>query len=93
VNEVTHLAPDEPLSPELVLVLPPELRAQALARLGPPVWPAPRKRVHEVPRAEAEPFALALGTLLLTRVAQLGFVFLAVTIVTLVMSVVAYAFR
>jgi hypothetical protein len=44
VNVGPELAPDEPLSPELVLVLPAELRAQAIARLGPPAWPAPRPR-------------------------------------------------
>lgn len=42
--EFPELVPDEPLSPELVLVLPPELRAQAIAALGDPVWPAPRRR-------------------------------------------------
>ena len=36
--------PDEPLSPELVLVLSPELRAQALAGLDAPVWTRPRAR-------------------------------------------------
>lgn len=40
-----QLAPDEVLSPELVLVLPPELRARAIARLGPPRWPSPAPRV------------------------------------------------
>jgi hypothetical protein len=45
-----ELAPDEPLSPEIVLVLPPELRAEALAALGPPVWPSPRLRLY-VPAA------------------------------------------
>jgi hypothetical protein len=44
---IPQLEPDEPLSPELVLVFPPELRAQALARLGPPSWPAPRRRQPE----------------------------------------------
>lgn len=46
---VDQLAPDEPLSPEVVLVLPPELRAQALATLGPPVWQAPRWRAIPPP--------------------------------------------
>ena|SRR5437660_8303467 len=49
-----ELTPDEPLSPELVLVLPPELRAEALAALGPPVWPAPRLRLY-VPAAPPAP--------------------------------------
>lgn len=44
MNVGPELPPDEPLSPELVLVLPAELRAQAIARLGPPAWPAPRPR-------------------------------------------------
>lgn len=44
-----QLAPDEQLSPELVLVLPPELRAEVIASLGPPVWPAPRPRAPEAP--------------------------------------------
>lgn len=55
MNVSPQLAPDEPLSPELVLVLPPELRAQALARLGPPVWPAPRPRAPEAPPVPASP--------------------------------------
>jgi hypothetical protein len=46
---VTELAPDEQLSPELVLVLPHELRARVLASLDPPVWPAPRKHVPAAP--------------------------------------------
>lgn len=49
-----ELAPNEPLSPELVLVLPPELRAEALAALGPPVWPTPRLRLY-VPAAPPAP--------------------------------------
>jgi hypothetical protein len=44
-----QLAPEEPLSPELVLVLPPELRARAIAALGDPVWPTPRPRAAEKP--------------------------------------------
>ena len=39
------LSPDEPLSPELVLVLPPEQRAQAIEALGPPVRHLPPLRV------------------------------------------------
>jgi hypothetical protein len=51
-----ELSPDEPLSPEIVLVLPPALRAEALAALGPPVWPtpAPRLRLY-VPAAPRVP--------------------------------------
>ena len=90
---VHRLAPDEPLSPELVLVLSPELRAQALACLGAPVWPTPRPSVPEAPAAVREPFARSLGVVLAARFAQLGLIFVAVTILTLAMSVVAHAVR
>jgi len=97
---ITQLPLDEPLSPELVLVLPPDLRAQALALLGPPVCPAPRLRVVEAPAplVEApapldEPFGRSLGGLLAARVVHLGVIFVAVTLVTLAMSVVAHAVR
>ena len=97
---ITQLPLDEPRSPELVLVLPPHLRAQALALLGPPVWPAPRLRVVEAPAplVEApapldEPFGRSLGGLLAARVVHLGVIFVAVTLVTLAMSVVAHAVR
>jgi hypothetical protein len=93
MNEIAQLAPDEPLSPELVLVLSPELRAQALARLGPPVWPAPRPRVIETPAPAGEPLVRSLGLLVAARVVQLGLIFAAVTIITLAMSLVANAFR
>jgi hypothetical protein len=91
---IHQLAPDEPVSPELVLVFPPELRAQALARLDPPVWPTPRRRAVE-PAAPAvpEPLAPSLGAMLGARVLQLTLVFAAVTILVLAMSVVAQAFR
>jgi hypothetical protein len=99
---IPQLAPDEPLSPELVLVLPPELRAAVLAGLGVPVRPAPRLRVIERPAqladpvgpAEAEePVGRSLGELLAARVVQLGLIFVALTIVTLAMSLVAHAIR
>jgi hypothetical protein len=93
MSSMSQLAPDEPLSPELVLVLPSELRAQALARLGAPVWPKPRLRVVEAPPAAAEPFARSLGVALVVRVGQLGLMFAAVTLVTLAMSLVAHAVR
>jgi hypothetical protein len=48
-QDIPQLAPAEPLSPELVLVLPAELRARAIAALGDPVWPEPRPRVAQVP--------------------------------------------
>lgn len=106
MNVGPELPLDEPLSPELVLVLPPELRAQAIARLGPPVWPAPRPRLVAVappPALEApvferapageEPFARQLAALVAARFAQLALIFIFVTIVTLVLSLVANAFR
>jgi hypothetical protein len=91
--DLEHLAPDEPLSPELVLVLSPELRAQALASLGAPSWPAPRPRVAPRPTPIDEPFARSFGQLLLARAVQLGVIFLAVTLLTLALSLVAQAFR
>ena len=100
--DIDQLAPDEPLSPELVLVLPPELRAQALARLGPPAWPKPRLRTVEAPAAAViqvpvapatEPHGPTLGVLLVARVGQLALVFIAVTILVLAMSLVANAMR
>ena len=91
---IDQLAPDEPLSPELVLVFPPGLRAEALARLGPPRWPTPRPRPVEAAEPPvAEPLAPSLGTLLVARVGQLALVFVAVTILVLVMSLVANAMR
>jgi hypothetical protein len=91
------LAPDEPLSPELVLVLPPELRAQALARLEDPVWPKPQRRtpsaIAPVEEPVEEPFLRSLATVVGARVVQLALIFVAVTAVTLALSVVAHAFR
>jgi hypothetical protein len=90
---IPRLTPDEPLSPELVLVLTPELRAQALALLGPPFWPAPRPRAVARAVPPREPFVRSVGVFLAGRVAQLGVIFVAVTILTLAMSVVAHAVR
>ena len=91
---IHQLAPDEPLSPELVLVFSPELRAQALARLGAPVWPTPRRRAVEAPApAVPEPLAPSLGAMLVARVGSSRSIFVAVTILVLAMSVVAQAFR
>ena len=91
---VHQLAPNEPLSPELVLVLTPELRAQALARLGPPVWPTPRRRAVDSPAlAVPESLAPSLGAMVGARVLQLALVFVAVTILVLAMSLVANAMR
>jgi len=92
--DIDQLAPDEPLSPELVLVFSPELRAQALAYLPAPVWARPRPRRVEVASTPVdEPFTHSLGGLLVARVTQLALVFAAVTILTLAMSLVANAMR
>jgi hypothetical protein len=90
---VTQLAPDEALSPELVLVLTPELRAQALARLGPPAWARPPLRPAAVAPVASEPYARSVGAVLATRVAMLGLIFVAATALTLAMSLVAQAVR
>jgi hypothetical protein len=90
---VDQLAPDEPLSPELVLVFPPALRAQALAGLPAPAWTAPRLRVVAVPPATEEPAERPLGRMLLSRVGQLALIFVFITILTLSMSLVAHAVR
>jgi hypothetical protein len=95
---VDQLPPEDPLSPELVLVLPPELRGQAIASLGPPVWPAPRPRLRVAPVREhvppaAEPLARSLGIAVGARLAQLVLIFVAVTVLILAMALVAQAFR
>ena len=90
---VDQLAPDEVLSPELVLVLSPTLRAQAVARLGAPVWPTPRWRVTAVDRPAVDPFERSLGQILVARVVQLGVTFVALTVLTLAMSLVAHVLR
>jgi len=100
--DIRQLSPDEPLSPELVLVLSPELRAQALARLGAPVWPTPRPRAVKAPAlAVAAPLApsvgaprgASLGALLVARGGQLALIFALVTVLSLAMSLVANAMR
>jgi hypothetical protein len=87
------LAPDEPLSPELVLVLPPEQRAQVLAALGPPVWPRPRLRVVALPAAVEEPSVPSLARLVAARLVSLGVIFILATVTTLALSLVAHALR
>ena len=88
---VPLLAPDEPLSPELVLVLPPELRAQVLARLPAPVRPLrPRVPAASPPGG---PAARTLGRILVSRAVHLAQIFVAITILILAMSVMAKAFR
>lgn len=94
--KVDQLAPDEPLSPELVLVLPEVLRAQVLAGLGPQTWPRPPLRVVEFvdrPVRIQETFARSLGSMLVTRVVQLTVIFIAVTALTVVMAQIAHAVR
>jgi hypothetical protein len=90
---VDQLAPDEVLSPELVLVLSPALRAQAVGRLGAPVWPTPRRRVTAVDLTAIDPSERSLGQILLARVVQLGVTFVALTVLTLAMSLAAHALR
>lgn len=88
-----HLAPDEPLSPELVLVMSPELRAQALVRLGEPIWPEPQRQLREGLARNQKQHEPSLGALLLARTLQLALIFVAVTAVTLAMALVAHAVR
>lgn len=106
---IARIPADEPLSPELVLVLPPEERAQALAALGPPVWPLPRLRVVPPPAPADEPLyepfqepfeepvdepsAPSLKRLIAARLVSLGVIFVAATILTLSLSLVAHALR
>jgi hypothetical protein len=93
VVTIDELAPEEPLSPELVLVLPPELRAAALARLPLPVWPEARPRTAlGPPRAKRSP-SHTVATLLLSRVAQLMLIFLSVSALVLILAAVANAVR
>ena len=91
---VHQLAPDEPLSPELVLVFSPELRAQVLARLGAPVWSTPLRRAVATTAPDAgEAYAPSLGAILVARLGQLALVFVVVTTLVLAMSFVAQAMR
>jgi hypothetical protein len=90
---VDQLAPDEALSPELVLVLSPALRAQAVARLGAPVWPTPRRRVSALEEPSADPYERSLGQILVVRVVQLGVIFVAFTALTVAMAAAAQALR
>ena len=89
------LPPDEPLSPELVLVLPPEERAQVLAALGPPVRPRPPLRLvaRPLPVPVEEPPAPSLTRLVAARLVSLGVIFIVATIATLALSLVAHALR
>lgn len=91
--KIDQLAPGEPLSPELVLVLPPELRANALAQLDPPEWAKPRPSVRAPKPPPENSLTRTLGALLLPRVAQLMLTFVVVTVLTLILTAVANAVR
>jgi hypothetical protein len=91
---IQQLVPDEPLSPELVLVFPPELRAQALASLPPPIWAMlPRRTVEPSAPVALERFSPSIGALVVARVGQLALIFAVVTILVLAMSLVAQGMR
>lgn len=90
---IDQLEPGEPLSPELVLVLPPQLRANALARLGPPEWAEPRPSVHAATPPAKNSLTQTLGAVLLPRVAQLMLTFVVVAALTLILAAVANAVR
>lgn len=89
----SQLAVDEPLSPELVLVLPAELRARVLADLGAPVRPTPVPRIHSASPSVAERLPRSVGRFVVVRCAQLALIFAVVTIATFAMSLVAQAVR
>jgi hypothetical protein len=93
VVTVDQHAPEDPLTPELVLVLPPELRAAALAQLPPPTWPKAPPRVAVSPsRAQESPTRIFV-TVLLSRAAQLMLIFFSVTALVLTLAAVANAVR
>jgi hypothetical protein len=85
--------PGEPLSPELVLVLPPELRAKALAGLASPAPPEPRNLVEVTPPPADDSLTRTLAAVLSAHVVQLVLIFVAVTAFTLALSAVANAVR
>lgn len=90
---IDQLEPGEPLSPELVLVLPPELRADALARLGPPQWAKPRPPLRAATPPAENSLTQTLRAVLLPRAAHLMLTFVVVTVLTLTLSAVANAIR
>jgi hypothetical protein len=90
---IDQLAPGEPLSPELVLVLPPELRAIVLAQLDPPEWAKPRPSIRAPTPPPENSLTRTLGAVLLPRVAQLMLTFVVVTVLTLILTAVANAVR
>jgi hypothetical protein len=63
-------------------VLPPELRAKALARLAPPEWPKPQPPVRASRPAAEDSLTRTLGAVLLPHVVQLMLIFAAVTALT-----------
>lgn len=81
-------------------MLPAELRAQVLAGLDLPARPTPRPLAPPAPplapervAARTEPVARSVAKLIGVRFAQLAVIFVAVTVLTLVLSLVAQAFR
>jgi hypothetical protein len=90
---VDQLAPDEPLSPELVLVFSPALRAQALARLGAPFKPLRPLRLAAAALPVPAPDRRSFAETLATRAIQLAVIFVSATILTVAMSLAAHAFR
>jgi hypothetical protein len=87
--------PEAELSPELVLVSPPDARAQAIAALGAPVWPSPpRARVIPIspPQSPAEEPSRLLTAASL-RVVPLAGLFIVTTALTLILTLVANAGR
>jgi hypothetical protein len=88
-----HLGGEEPLSPELVLVLPPELRARALAQLTEPAWPTGRPHPAAAAPRPPESATTILKNILVPRLAQLAAIFVAISILTLILSAVANAVR
>lgn len=65
-----------------------------LADLPAPVWVSPRRRAVAPPLPAADgPVERSVGHMLVARVAQLALIFVALTILTLAMSVIAQAVR
>jgi hypothetical protein len=89
---VDRLAPEEPLSPELVLVLPAELRTEALARTPPPIWLEARPPVAVPPPSSQQSLTRMLATVFLPRVAQFMLIFVLVTVLILTLATVATQF-
>jgi hypothetical protein len=109
LEDADRPAAADALSPELVLILPAAERAEAIASLGPPVWPEPPRVAPPPPappaapaaREEEEPetgdpdesFWEAVASLVAARLVSLTLLFVIVTVLTLVLSLVASATR